>query len=255
MFAGRAMPKSDAVAIAANSFIDELIYRAHRAGEVYDYYDIAVLGYSGDGVESLMSPKGEFTKPSRLAVADVRREKLSRERLLPDGRSIVAVTEQNMWIEPKADGATPMRTAMGDALVLLEKWCRRRDNRASYPPTVLNITDGEASDGGEDDIREIARQIRATGTADGNTLLVNIHLGRCEEAVSVAFPTSPEELPAHRYARLLWDISSEMPAPYHNFVAQMRGEAVGTPRGIGFNCPLSDVVAMMNIGSVNSIML
>jgi hypothetical protein len=168
---------------------------------------------------------------------------------------VVTVTEQNMWIEPEAAGATPMRAAMGEALALLEKWCRRKSNRASYPPTVLNITDGEASDGSEDDIREIARQIRATGTADGNTLLINIHLGRCEEGVSVAFPTSPDQLPPHRYARLLWDISSEMPAPYHDFVADMRGEAGGSPRGMSFNCPLSDVVAMMNIGSVNSLIL
>jgi hypothetical protein len=76
-----------------------------------------------------------------------------------------------------------------------------------------------------------------------------------EESVSVAFPSSPDQLPAHRYARLLWDISSEMPSPYHNYVAQMRGDVSGSPRGIGFNCPLSDVVAMMNIGSLNSIML
>ncbi|MDR0907102.1 MAG: VWA domain-containing protein [Rikenellaceae bacterium] len=255
VFADQAMPKSHAVAIAANSFIDELLYRAHRAGEVYDYYDIAVLGYSGDGVSSLISPVGEFTRPSRLAVSNVRKERLSRERLLPDGRSVVTVTEQNMWIEPEATGATPMRAAMGEALTLLEKWCRRTDNRASYPPTVLNITDGEASDGGDDDIREIARRIRSTGTEDGGTLLVNIHLGRMEETVSVAFPTQPDQLPAHRYARLLWDISSEMPASYHDFVTEMRGETCGTPRGMSFNCPLSDVVAMMNIGSINSLML
>jgi hypothetical protein len=255
VFAGQVMPKSHAGAIVANSFIDELLWRAHRAGEVYDYYEIAVLGYSGDGVTSLISPEGEFTRPSRLAMANVRRERLSRERMLPDGRSVVTVTEQNMWIEPEATGATPMRAALGEALTLLEKWYRRTGNRASYPPTVLNITDGEASDGSEDDIREIARQIRATGTADGNTLLINTHLGRCNEAASVAFPTSSDQLPPHRYARLLWDISSEMPAPYHDFVAQMRGEAGRIPRGMSFNCPLADVVAMMNIGSVNSLML
>jgi hypothetical protein len=254
-FMGQAMPKSQAVAIVANSFIDELVYRAHRSGEIYDYYDVAVLGYSGDGVESLLAPKGQFTRPSRLVLTDVRREKLSQERLLPNGRAVVAVIEQNMWIEPKATGATPMRAALNESLELLEKWCKAKNNRESYPPTVLNITDGEASDGSEDDIREIATRIRAVGTADGNTLLINIHLGRMEKGVSVAFPTSPDQLSAHRYARLLWDISSEMPPAYHRFVAQMRGGEGGIPRGIGFNCPLADVIAMMNIGSINSIML
>lgn len=255
VFAGEEMPKSRAVALAANSFIDELLYRARRENGDYDYYDLAVLGYSGDGVESLLSPKGEFVKPSRLAVSDVRREKLTRERRLPDGRGVITVTEHNMWIEPKAAGVTPMRAAMGDALALLKGWCRRRANAASYPPTVLNITDGEASDAGDDDIRALGERIRRTGTADGNTLLINIHLGRCEEELSVAFPSAPEELPAHRYARLLYDISSEMPPSYHDFVASVRPGVTGPFRGMSFNCPLSDLVAMMNIGSVNSIMI
>lgn len=254
-FAGEEMPKSRAVALAANSFIDELLYRARRGEGVYDYYDIAVLGYSGDGIESLVSPAGEFVKPSRLAASKVSREKLTRERRLPDGRSVLAVVEQNMWIEPKAAGTTPMKAAMHEALSLLESWCRRRDNARSYPPTVLNITDGEASDGNDADIRDLAARLRRTGTADGDALLVNIHLARTDGGAPVAFPCDPAELPDQRYARLLYDISSPMPENYRDVIASMRPGAEGPFRGMGYNCPLGDLVAMMNIGSVNSVML
>lgn len=255
VFAGEEMPKSRAVALAANSFIDELLYRARRENGVYDYYDVAVLGYSGDGVESLLSPAGDFVKPSRLAARKVRRERLTRERKLPNGQSVMAVTEHNMWIEPKAAGVTPMKAAMRDALSLLEGWCRKKANAGSYPPTVLNITDGEASDAADDDIRELATRIRETGTADGNTLLINIHLGRAATGSPVVFPTCCGELPEHRYARLLYDISSEMPAGYGDVIASVKPGAVGPYRGMSYNCPLCDLVAMMNIGSVNSVML
>ncbi len=254
-FAGAEMSKSRAVALVANSFIDELLHRARRENGVCDYYDIAVIGYSGDGVESLLAPKGEFTTPSRLAASRVRREQISRERMLPSGRSIMTVTEQNMWIEPKAAGITPMCGAMRDALALLERWCRRKQNAASYPPTVINITDGEASDGNEDTIRSIAAAIRATGTSDGNTLFMNIHLAKGGDARPVLFPSSPEELPGQRYARLLYDISGEMPENYHDVIAGIRPGAVPPFRGMAYNSPVGELVAMMNIGSINSVML
>ncbi len=254
-FAGEEMPKSRAVALVANSFIDELLHRARREMGVCDYYDIAVLGYSGDGVESLLSPSGEFVRPSRLAASKVRRERITRERMLPSGRSVMAVTAQNMWIEPKAAGITPMCAAMRDALALVERWCRRRSNAAGYPPTVINITDGEASDGGEDRVRTLASAIRATGTADGSTLLINIHLAKGGDAGPALFPSSPEELPARRYARLLYDISSVMPENYHDVIAAIRPRAVGPFRGMAYNSPVADLVAMMNIGSINSVML
>lgn len=255
VFAGEEISKSRAVALAANSFIDELLYRARRETGIYDYYDIAVLGYSGDGVESLLSPAGEFIKPSRLAVSDIRRENITRERRLPDGRSVLATTAQNMWIEPKAAGTTPMKAALRDVLTLAEGWCRRAANAKSYPPTVLNITDGEASDGGPDDIGALAARLRATGTADGATLLINIHLWRSDADSPAVFPASPDELPENRYARLLYDISSEMPDGYRDMIARMKPGATGPFRGMSFNCPLNDLVAMMNIGSINSIML
>ncbi|MDR2894287.1 MAG: VWA domain-containing protein [Alistipes sp.] len=270
VFGGGEMTKARAVSMVAGSFIDELLFRATREGGVRDYYDIAVLGYSGDGVRSLLSPAGEFTTPSRLAASAVRRQKISRERLLPSGRTTIAVTEHNVWIEPRAEGATPMCGALEEALSLAERWCRAKRNHGSYPPTVINITDGEASDGGADRVGEPAAKIRATGTDDGHTLLVNIHLARRDDPFPpVLFPSSPDQLPDNRYARLLWDISSEMPEGYNDTIAGLKGLAglnglnglagrnsnPGPFRAMGFGSHASDLAAMMNIGSINSVVL
>jgi hypothetical protein len=259
VYAGAEMTKSRAVSLIASSFIDELLYRARREGGTRDYYDIAVVGYSGDGVSSLISPEGEFTTPSHLAASAVRTEKIARERILPSGRSVVAVTEQNIWIPEKAAGITPMCGALEGALSLVEWWCRQKRGRESYPPTVINITDGETSDCTDEDVRTVAALIRATGTSDGNTVLMNIHIARgADTAMPVMFPCTPEELPDHRYARLLWDISSDMPACCRDVIAGMKGGSPGAgavPRAVGWGSNMNSVAAMMNIGSVNSVML
>ena len=49
LFRGRQTTKAEAVAEVTNRLLFELIERARRSDEVRDYYDIAVLGYSGDG--------------------------------------------------------------------------------------------------------------------------------------------------------------------------------------------------------------
>ncbi|MDR2891377.1 MAG: VWA domain-containing protein [Alistipes sp.] len=252
---GAEMTKARAVTLVANTFIDELVFRARREGGTLDYYDIAMLGYSGDGINYLVSPYGEFTTPSRLVASGVRREKIARERVLPSGRSVVAVTEQNMWIREKAAGVTPMCAALREGASLVEWWCRRRKNANSYPPTVINITDGEASDGSDDEIRAIAERIRRAGTKNGAALLINIHLARGGDGTPVIFPSRLDELPDHRYSRLLWDMSSEMPESYHDAILSARPGAAAPFRAMAWGSHIGQLAAMMNIGSVNSIML
>ena len=263
VFAGAEMSKARAVSLVTNSFIDELIFRARREGGPRDYYDIAVLGYSGDGVSPLLVPAGEFITPSRLAATSVRREKVMRERVLPSGRSVMAVTEHNVWTGEKAVGVTPMCGALREGLSMVEWWCRQRRCRDSYPPTIINITDGEASDCGPDEVKEVAERIRATETSDGRTILMNIHLGghgyresNAGEDGVVLFPSSPGELPDHRYARLLWDISSDMPKCCNDMISSIgKGSATPPFRAVGWGSHIGGVAAMMNIGSVNSVLL
>ena len=58
LFRGRCMTKAEAVATITNDLLFELVERARRSDGVRDYYDIAVVGYSGDDeVRSLLHQK------------------------------------------------------------------------------------------------------------------------------------------------------------------------------------------------------
>ena len=52
------MTKAEAVAYTANALVTELIDRSRRTDGVRDYYDIAIVGYGGDGVEVLNDGDG-----------------------------------------------------------------------------------------------------------------------------------------------------------------------------------------------------
>ena len=64
---------------------------------------------------------------------------------------------------------------MCEALTLatstLETWVK--EHKFSYPPVVINITDGESTDG---DPLEDAQVLRELSTQDGNVLLFNCHI-------------------------------------------------------------------------------
>ncbi len=247
------MTKAEGVALAANTFIDEIISRSRRDGGIYDYYDIAAVGYCGDGVRPLLSDKWSFTQPSKLSAMPVRKQKRMVVNTLPDGRKITTVCENNSWIEPQAIGGTPMYEAFSRVLEMVETWCGAPANADSYPPTVINITDGEGSDADSGMIREITARIKTVRTSDGGTLLFNMHLcGQYDTDNSpVLFPCSEDELPPRRYARLLYDISSQMPQTYDALITEIRGGGKPPYKGMSYNCTLSNIADVLNIGSIS----
>ena len=54
MINGLDLPKSEVVSMVTGRLIDELIMRSNREGEYRNYYDIAIVGYSGNRVYSLL---------------------------------------------------------------------------------------------------------------------------------------------------------------------------------------------------------
>ena len=106
-FRGRRTSKAAAVAEVANSLLSELLLRATREGEVRDYYDIAVVGYSGEGVHSLLSADETFVPVSALRNAVRNTRRVSIERRLPDGQPAFNEVTVSEWIAPAASGQDP----------------------------------------------------------------------------------------------------------------------------------------------------
>ena len=90
-------------------------------------------------------------------------------------------------------------------------WCADPAHAESFPPMVFNITDGEATDCDDAELRAVAGQIKSLRTADGNVLLVNIHIAAGDTPRTVFFPSAEEASYPNRYAEVLYDCSSPMP--------------------------------------------
>lgn len=246
------MSKSQAVANTVNMLLSELMNRSKREDGYRDYFDIAVLGYHGDEVNSLLGREHKpFKTPRELDKSDHSVVTMYKERLLPNGDSVVASVDQKVWISPFASDKTPMYAAMNRCFAMVSSWCSNKSHRNSYPPTILNITDAEATDCNNAQLLHIADKITSLSTDNGNVLLINIHITSLTNETPVLFPTTIDELPNLRYARLLFQMSSVMPPLYNENIISMYGKKGDSFRGFSFNAGMTDLVGMMNIGSVS----
>ena len=252
-FRGGRKAKSEVVATIANELLFELIERARRSDGVRDYYDIAVLGYLGDDEVTPLLPDGAAMHTvCELAAMEPRIRTELLEYRLPDGSISLREIPTPRWLEPRAEGQTPMCEALRRIRDRASEWVLRPENAESFPPVVFNITDGEATDCDDEELRTVAGQIRDLGTADGKVLLINIHIAADAEGRSVFFPSEEESAYPNRYAALLCDCSSVMPEVFEAAIREAKGPGALPPfRGVSYNASADQLVAMLNIGSIS----
>ncbi len=247
------MSKAEAVALVTNYMIDELVERARRHDGVRNYYDIGVIGYSGEGVRSMLPQSGDgeyVVAVDRLVLNTPAVCRTDFDQRLPDGRQTIASFDLHRWIEPLSTGLTPMYEALIEVRDTLRRWCLRPENAASFPPVVFNITDGESSDGSCEELCDMASQIRRTGTSDGETLLINIHLSTDSARGSIIFPSSEEACGEDRYSRLLYDMASTMPAVFDDAIrSSVGGVSLPPYRGMAYNASVAQLLTVLDIGS------
>lgn len=252
-FRGRQTTKAEAVATVTNDLLFELIERARRSDGVRDYYDIAVIGYSGDDEVASLLPGGDGLIPvSVLASRPIPMHTETIEHRLPDGSIALREIPSPAWIEPRAAGQTPMYEALRRVREIAAQWTSRAENAESFPPVVFNITDGEATDCDETELRAVSDQIKALRTTDGNVLLINIHIAAGDSERVVFFPEAGEANYTNRYAALLYDCSSRMPAVFDEAIRAAKGPGAVPPfKGMSYNASAAQLVAMLNIGSIS----
>lgn len=214
-------PKSAAVSMVANTLIHELVLRATRNDEVRHYYDIAVLGYNGISIEPLLGNELKLIPIEEVAAIMPEVEEVKYTYKNEQGEDISARFKYRPWVESYAVGLTPMNELLDLATNMLEEWCRQPKHANSFPPMVINITDGESTDGFDHKLFDSAMRLREVSTNDGNVLLVNILISNIKQSNAVIFPTH-EEVPSDIYARMMADISSVLPSYYNRKVSSIR---------------------------------
>ena len=247
---GREFTKAEVVSMVTGRLIDELIMRSHRDGEYRHYYDIALVGYSGEEVYSLLGDELSFYPITTLAGREVRRT-IYALNYNTINRGVQSFNEEvSLWVEPRSQGATPMYRMIISVTELVKSWCAKQENSDSFPPIVLNITDGEASDANDEMLRIAANSLKQTCTEDGNTIFANIHISSDTNHAPILFPNNREVPLAIRQAHLMMDMSSLMPETFHPYISECRSSFSHPPYiAMSYNASMSELVAMLNIGT------
>jgi hypothetical protein len=250
MLNGWDLSKAEVVSMVVGRLIDELILRSHRDNGYRHYYDIALIGYSGEEAYSLLGNEIMFHPITLLAGRDVPTTDYALGYKTLNSGTHTFREKVSLWFEPVAHGATPMYKMICSVTELVEEWCARDENRDSFPPLVFNITDGEASDASDDMLRAAAHRLQRTGTTDGKTLFVNVHISSDTNHAPILFPNI-HEVPLYvRHAHLMMDMSSVIPEALHPYIRECRNSIANPPYiAMSYNASMSELVAMLNIGS------
>lgn len=248
-FGKKKLSKAEAVAIIANALITELIDRCQRTDCLRNYYDVAVIGYANDSVEMLLGGDGMISI-EEISKLNPKSKILSDEQQLSEYGSAIFQHTLNEWFAPHAEGNTPMYEALLKVRDLASEWCQKRENRESFPPVIINITDGEASDCEDNELRDICSQIKRIATDDGNVLLINIHISTDNTLPATIFPMPDELTGGGRYLKLLAECSSVMPSAFDNPIREIKGQGATPPFfGMGYNASIIELLSIVNIGS------
>jgi hypothetical protein len=118
---------------------------------------------------------------------------------------------------------------------------------ACFPPVVINITDGAATDGDAEQVLHWAMALRGVASQDGNVLLLNIHLSSRGER-PILLPSNGLNLPDDQ-ARLLFRMSSPLPPAMLRQAQIVEASVCDGAVGFAFNADLASVIMLLDIGT------
>ena len=237
--------KADELATVLNKLIHNLCIRCAKSDAIYDYFHVGVIGYNDDTAKPALGGalSGRDLVPiSELANNPLRIE--DRVKKTDDGAGgvIDQTVKFPIWFEPTMAGGTPMCAALKRASQIVQSWSA--EHAKGFPPIVINITDGESTDG---DPTSEAKALTQLGTDDGPALLFNVHLSSAAGA-PVELPNTADSIP-DQYAKQLFEMSSVL-TPFMVARARELGMAVDeTSRGFIFNAQPLQVIQFLDIGT------
>jgi hypothetical protein len=236
--------KAQGVADAINRLLQNLVIKCAKSEGVRDYYHVGVIGYGnqvGPAFAGGLAGR-EIAPVSDIADQPARIEE--RTKKVDDGAGglVDQTVKFPVWFDPIANGGTPMSQAFTRAHSILSNWLSQ--HAACFPPIVINITDGEATDG---DPSSGAERLKSLTSDDGSVLLFNLHIPS-KQAAPIEFPDSEAGLP-DKYAQLLFNMSSVLPEYMRSIALQEGFPATEGTRGFVFNADMVSVIRFLDIGT------
>lgn len=242
--AQRGRIKAQGVADAINRLLQNHCLKCAKSDCIRDYFHVGVLGYGATvGPAFGGALAGQPLVPvSAIADRPLRVEQRTRQTDDGAGGLVEQKVKFPVWFEPTAEGKTPMCQALTLARQHLAGFLKTYPN--CYPPLVVNVSDGMATDGNPE---AAATALRDLTSQDGPVLLFNAHLSSRVER-PVEFPDREEGLPDD-YARLLFRMSSRLPVKVQDAARAEGYPANDATRGFVFNADLVSVIRFLDIGT------
>ena len=219
-----------------NTLIEHFLKRCiGPQGEVNRLYDIAVVGY-GEGVNNAWNGElhdSYFHTPVELMAHPQASE------------------EKFIWVDPKDDDSKGRADlALEFTLDLISSWVNKKENRLSYPPTVIHISDGQVSTLYQKGFLKASENLKRLSTETGNTILWNIGISpfRTREYKLL----SGEDLPALFHhgtdSTVLYEASSYLPERFKKTAAAIHlGDDELERRTMVVNLPEEKLVRLLQM--------
>ena len=243
--------KCDELMAAINGWLQNMAIRASGDEGIKDWMDIGVFGYRTDQNATPDHRVGVAGPAGRADAGfhqrDRRRPGADRQpRPIPprrrDRRDDPNPLRVPVWVDPRAEGGTPMCHMLYHAHQILAEWIGQHPR--SFPPIVVHITDGESQDGNP---IPYADALKSLATEDGNVLLFNCHLSMTA-ADPFMFPATDVGLP-DELARALFHMSSVLPEPFYRHAVMEGFPLQPAARGMAFNADMVCLIQFLNMGT------
>lgn len=203
---GLEISKAQVLADAINKLLSNLCIKCSKDGDIRNYYYIGVIGYGSSVGFALSGNLAGKDLVSVKEIGDNPAKIVEKTKKSPDGAGglVDETVKFPIWFEPVASGGTPMAQAFAKANQIIDTWLAQYPD--CFPPTIIHITDGEATDG---DPKEEMKKIVAKTSSDGNVLLFNLHVSSNPNARTIEFPSNNESLP-DQYSQMLFETASPL---------------------------------------------
>ncbi len=243
--------KCDQLVLAVNSWLHNMAIRASGDEGIRDWMDVGVIGYRTDQqAKPIIEPAlvGPLAGRQLVSITEIGNHPARIDttvQQIPDeetGEMLEIPYDSPVWLDPLAEGSTPMCHVLHHAYGLLEQWIGRHPD--SFPPIVVHLSHGESQDG---DPLPYAAAVRGLATNDGNVLLLNCHLSMLASSPSL-FPSSAAGLP-DPLAEVLFEMSSPLP---EIFLRHARAEGMPVSagaRGMAYNADMVVLIKFLDMGT------
>lgn len=232
-----------------NETINELI-ATNAAGEtVKDRVFISIIGYGGDN--EIKNLRSDYL--SKYADSPIRIDKNKKKVSDGEGGYVDMEIEIPIFLEPRANGFTPMAGAFELAKKLITGWIEKKNDNPV--PVIINISDGHPEGNSPENTAAekrnteiLASEILNLRTEDGNPLVFNVHIA--QSGKEYQFPENKLELDGDKLAEFLFEISSEVPSSYRKAAKDLKLQSLkDNSKGFISNASPETLIKFINFGS------